>query len=152
MTSLPAWRGAALGLAACLAACTPAPAPQPPAPAVEVVAEEPLPAFLLGSATYHERVALPADAELRVAVFEARDTDVTGRLVAQQVLRPNLQVPIAFALRLEPAAIDPRRLYLVEAQIVRGGRTLYTTVAPAPVLTRRNPRRADLVLVPAGRG
>ena len=57
---------------------------------------------------------------------------VLGRV---EVITRGEQVPIPFTLGYDPAAIDPRGRYTLQATITVAGRTAFRTTAAHPVLT-----------------
>jgi len=100
-----------------------------------------------GHATYLERVALPADAELRVQLFEVSRQDAAATPVADTTFRTEgRQVPLPFAVRYDPKRINPRHDYAVRATITSGGRLAFTTTDVIRVITRDHPTRVGLVL------
>jgi putative lipoprotein len=101
-----------------------------------------------GTATKRDRMALPPD-----AVFEARVEDVSladARAVVIGSVRiegPG-QVPISFAIDVDPKRIDAANSYAVRATITIDGRLRYTTDTRHPVLTRGAGTHVDIVLRP----
>jgi putative lipoprotein len=71
-----------------------------------------------GTVSYRERIALPADSRIIVTLEDVSSKDRSGAFVAQQILRPKTQVPIAFDLRYIPSAINRRHDYAIRAVIV----------------------------------
>lgn len=105
-----------------------------------------------GTVTYRERIALPPDAVVEVALLDVSRMDVAATTLAQQVIEPKHQVPIHFELEYDPAAIDARMSYAVRAQIRRADMLLFVTDRHYPVLTRGHAENVDLVLVRSGGG
>jgi putative lipoprotein len=105
-----------------------------------------------GSVTYRERIALPPDAVLQVALLDVSRMDVAATLIAEQTIVPEHSVPIPFEIVYDPAAIDSRLVYAVRATIRRGERLLFVTDTHYPVLTRGHGENVDLVLVRSGGG
>jgi len=56
--------------------------------------------------------------------------------------------PIPFTLNFDPNYIFPTDEYRVRAFVTSGGRTIYDTRQPVPVLTRGNPSTVQLTLTP----
>ena len=89
-----------------------------------------------GTATYRERMALPAD-----AVFEATLEDVSRAGTAAvvigrtQIEKPG-QPPFRFSIQYDPARIVERNSYSVRGRVTSGGRLMFTTDRAYPVLTR----------------
>ena len=105
-----------------------------------------------GTVSYRERIALPPDAVAEVMLLDVSRQDVAATTIAEQVIDPAGQVPIAYELVYDTAAIDPRMEYAVRATIRRGDSLLFVTDRSYPVLTRGKPDTADLVLVRSGGG
>ncbi|WP_439566968.1 YbaY family lipoprotein [Sphingopyxis sp.] len=105
---------AAVGLA--LAACaTTAPAEQ----SINVT----------GSITYRERIALPPSAQIEVRLDDVSLADAPARNLARQAFAAEgKQVPFAFALTVDKAALDPRHSYAVSARITDAdGKLMFIT-------------------------
>jgi putative lipoprotein len=122
-----------------LAACSPtgetaAPAPAPVASAI-----------VTGTATYRERIALPADAELIVQLVDVSLADAPSTVVAEQRIAP-VRVPAAFTLSYDPARIDQRHSYAVSAKVERAGTLLFVTDTRHPVLTQGGGNAVDIVM------
>lgn len=106
--------------------------------------------FVTGHVTYRERVALPADAEVRVVLLDVSRQDAAATPVADTTIRPEgRQVPLPFALRYDPRQIDPRHDYAIRATITSGGQLAFTTTAVVKVITRDHPTMVDLMLTRA---
>lgn len=84
---------------------------------------------LSGTASYRERIALPADARLAVRISDVSRMDVAAPVIAEtQIATEGRQVPLAFSLDYDPARIDPRGRYAVSARITdRAGRLIWIT-------------------------
>ena len=107
----------------------------------------PPPNWISGHVTYRERVALPADAELRVMLIDASRPDSAEVPVADTVIRPDgRHVPLPFVLRFDPRRIDRRHDYAIRATITSGGRAAFTTPVVVKVVTGDHPNMVDLVL------
>jgi copper homeostasis protein (lipoprotein) len=99
-----------------------------------------------GSATFAERVRLPAD-----AVFEASLVDVTGAGAPGSVVgRTRIErpggPPIRFAIDYDPSRIEPRHVYMVRARVLVGSRQRVVANHSDLVLTWGNGRRVSLLL------
>ncbi len=70
-----------------------------------------------GEVTYRERVMLPPGVEVRVRLEDVSRADAKAELIAEQMIQPKKQVPIAFSLLYDPAAIQSRHQYAVRAEI-----------------------------------
>lgn len=128
------WPGAAVVLATC--------AGNPNLP--------PPPAWISGHVTYRERMALPADAEVRLMLVDVSRGDSSDASVADTVIRPGgRQVPLPFVLRFDPRRIDRRHEYALRAAIDIDGRPAFITPSVVKVVTRDHPNMVDLVLTQA---
>jgi heat shock protein HslJ len=105
-----------------------------------------------GSVTYAARIALPADAVVKVAVV-----DVTGGantvLGSQAISTDGNQAPIPFEVGYTTAAINQTHDYAVGATIEDGaGTVLFETATTIPVITQGNPSQDVVVTVVAASG
>ena len=82
-----------------------------------------------GSITYRERIALPPDAQIEVRVDDVGLADAPSKTVARQAFGADgQQVPIAFLIRFDRSAIEPRHSYAVAARITGAdGRLMFIT-------------------------
>lgn len=109
-------------------------------------------AVVSGTVSYRERIALPADAVVDVALLDVSRMDVAATVLSEKTIEPTRQVPIPFELAYDAGAIDPRMSYAVRATIRRGETHLFVTDRHYPVLTRGNGDHVELVLVRSGGG
>lgn len=105
------------------------------------------PGTVTGTVTYRERIALTPEAVVEVQLLDVSIADASARLIAEQTIKPQHQVPIPFELTYDPAVIDERFTYAVRATIRERGRLMFTTDRSYRVLTRGSPNHVDLVLV-----
>ena len=105
-----------------------------------------------GSVTYRERIALPPDAVLQVALLDVSRMDVAATVIAEKTIVPEGQAPIPFELAYDSGRIDSRMVYAVRATIKRGDNFLFVTDTHYPVLTRGHGEAVELVLVRSGGG
>jgi putative lipoprotein len=106
---------------------------------------------LQGTATYRERVVLPAD-----AVFEAELQDVSKAgapavVLGRARLDPAGQTPFRFEIAYDDAAVKAGHRYTVRATVRHQGRLLFTTDTHVPVLDGRS-APLELLLVSARGG
>jgi putative lipoprotein len=129
-----------LGLCLLLAGC----APTQVVPASAAGAE---PGRVTGSVTYRERIALPPTAVVKVRLVDVSHADAPAELLAEQaIIAAGRQVPFAFALAFDAAAIDPAHTYAVQARIEDEGRLLFVSDTHHPVITRDQPLNVDIVV------
>lgn len=104
------------------------------------------PPVIDGTATYRERIALPAG-----AVFEATLEDVSranAAATAAGTVRFETPPgpPIRFSIAYDPKRIDTTHRYAVHARIVHADRLLFTTDTHYPVLTHGAPATVEVLL------
>ncbi|MEX0284014.1 MAG: YbaY family lipoprotein [Paracoccaceae bacterium] len=98
-----------------------------------------------GSVTYRERIALPPDAVLTVALLDVSKQDVAAEVIAWTEYQMS-GVPTVFKLSFEPGQIDERHSYAVRADIRVDGQLMFTNTSAYPVLTRGAGATADIVV------
>lgn len=108
---------------------------------------------ITGTVTYRQRSALPPKAVIVVKLVDVSREDVSAVTISEQRIdAAGKQVPFSFDLVFDWKKIQQANRYAVQAQIMDGGRLLFTTNTSYPVLTQGNPRVVELVLVPVGGG
>jgi len=106
-------------------------------------------AALTGTVTYVQRVALTPEAVVQIELQDVSRADADAPVIAKQILRPTgKQVPLAFRLDYDTAAIQPGRAYAISARITDRGQLAYVTDTKVPVLTGGAPTNAEIVVVP----
>ena len=85
---------------------------------------------LSGEVTYRERIALPPDARLAIALVSLADG---RRIVGAESAIDKGSVPLHFTLNLRSSVVTPDRLYGLLAEIRSGGRILFRNDQPVPV-------------------
>ncbi|MGK9169060.1 YbaY family lipoprotein [Inquilinus limosus] len=133
-----------LAAAFVLAACGPTGEPVTPMQTATPAAS----AAVTGTATYRERIALPADAELIVQLLDVSLADAPSTVIAEQRIAP-VRVPVSFTLSYDPARIDQSHLYAVSARVERGGQLLFVTDTRHPVLTQGGGSNVEITMVRA---
>lgn len=89
---------------------------------------------LSGQVTYRERIALPADAILRVRLVDsAAATAMPARVEAEAPIAAGGQVPLTFTLTFDDSMVEDGRQYALMAEIVSGGAIWFRTVEPYAV-------------------
>ena len=129
----------------------PAPAPEPtrvPPPAEPPPLIPPPTAFLLGTVTYRQRVALTPQAEVQVELREVSLADAPSATIAKQVISTPGQVPISFSLEYDPTRIVGGRSYAISARITDRGQLQFVTDTRIPVLTGAAQGAIEIVVVP----
>jgi putative lipoprotein len=88
-------------------------------------------AMLSGIASYHERVALPANAIFEATLEDVSRTDAPAVILGQARIDSPPRVPIKFSITFDPKRIDAKHRYVVRARIRLGEQSLYVTdIAP----------------------
>jgi len=108
-------------------------------------------AAVTGNVFYMQRIALPDDAQVRVTLADVSKMDVAAEVIAEQTLYGPLQVPVPFRLEYDPARIDERMSYSIQARIESGGELLFITTESHPVITRGNPIELEVRVDPVKR-
>lgn len=101
-----------------------------------------------GTVMYITNVQLPPDAVFEIKLVELTREGTAGRVIAEENYSRPVTMPLEFFLRHAHGAISGRQGYGLEARIIAGGRVLFATPRPVPVLTRGNPNNAELVVAP----
>jgi putative lipoprotein len=102
-----------------------------------------------GTVTYRERLALPPNAVVRVALQNISLADAPAIVLSEQlIVTGGRQAPIPFALDYDPAGIDPRLTYAASARITVEGQLLFTSTTASLVITRGNPTDVEIVVQP----
>jgi putative lipoprotein len=103
--------------------------------------------YVTGTVTYRERIALPPDATIRVQLVDVSRADAPSVMLGEQVFQAQgRQPPFSFSIPYDPAGIDPRMTYAVQARIEIGGALRFVSDQRYPVLTRDAGNEVDLVL------
>jgi putative lipoprotein len=146
-------RLAALAVIACLAGCagmlmTPGGGRGTPPPAGSASAGA---ATVSGSVVLRDSATLPGGAEIVVRLEDISRADAAAKLLGQTRFRPAGGPPWPFAVRYDPARIEPRGRYRVAARITAGGRLTHVTDVVVPVITGGAPTSGVEVPVTAVR-
>ena len=118
-------------------AATSAPAPEAPTPAASVT----------GTIAYPGSAALPPGAELTVRLEDVSRADAPSVTIAERVIVNPGQSPIRFEVGYDPADIDDRFDYSIQATITQGDTLLFINDMVYSVLTWGYPNSVDMVLV-----
>ena len=127
---------ASLGLGL-LAGCNAPPPPAPPAAA-------PIASAVSGTIMLREPRELSNQARVELRVV---DVAQPAAPLAQTMIANASHPPIAFNVPIDPAKVDPKRTYAVDAVLVDGDRR-YLPVLQYPVLTNHAPARVDIIVAP----
>jgi uncharacterized lipoprotein YbaY len=105
-------------------------------------------AAVSGTVFYLQRIALSPDASVEVKLVDISRQDVPAVTIAEHRITNPGQVPVPFELRYDPAKIDPRMTYAVQARIEQDGKPWFISTRVFPVITRGNPKQVDVRVDP----
>ena len=99
------------------------------------------PVQLPGEVTYRERIALPPDARVSVALEDVSRADTPATTISKTEFTPETQVPIPFSLTYKTSDINNNHRYALRAQIRSAdNQLLWATVEHYGVLTQDSPK------------
>ena len=104
-------------------------------------------ASVTGTVSYPGSAALPPGAELTVRLEDVSRADAPSVTIAERVIANPGQSPIRFEIGYDPADIDDRFDYSIQATITHGDTLLFINDTVYSVLTRGYPNSVDMVLV-----
>lgn len=119
-----------------------------PAPAPAAGKAEPAAKVIRGSIVYREKVALPPDAELVVQLLDVTKPDKPVVNAEATIRTDGGQVPIRFALPLDPAKLTGS-VHSMRASIRFGGKTQFVTGARV-IIDPSSPPQSLVMTVVAG--
>jgi len=102
---------------------------------------------LEGTASYHERIALPPNAVLEITLEDVSLMDIKAPVLAQKSTQIVGQTPFAFSLEYDPTLIQERHRYNLRAKITIEGKLIFITDTMQPVLTKNSPEKLNLKMV-----
>jgi putative lipoprotein len=110
-------------------------------------------AAVTGTVTHLERRALPPEAVVIVRLQDISRADAPATLLGEQRIElDGRQVPVAFEIGYDRAAIDERMSYSVSARIELGDELLMISDTVHPVITRGAPTsNLEIRVVPVRR-
>jgi putative lipoprotein len=101
---------------------------------------------ITGSASYRQRIAMPAGAVFTAVLLDVSKMDVAATTIASTIIENPGNVPIDFEINFDPAMIDERMRYSVRAEIRVNGSLWATTDTHYPVLTHGAGNSVEMVL------
>jgi putative lipoprotein len=101
------------------------PAPAAPGPDGKPAAALPTAPAVSGVASYRAKIALPPTAVLIARIEDATDDDAPVLIAESRTPTTGKQVPLAFRVAFDPAAVTPQREYRVVVSVEDGGRTIW---------------------------
>ena len=130
-----------------LACQNPPPAPAPAATSAPARETQTSAASVTGTVSYPGSAALPPGAELTVRLEDVSRADAPSVTIAERVIANPGQSPIRFEIGYDPADIDDRFDYSIQATITHGDALLFINDTVYSVLTWGYPNSVDMVLV-----
>jgi len=102
-----------------------------------------------GTVSYLQRMALPSSAVIQVQLWDVSLADAPAKVIAEQKLTLGYrQVPVSFSLTFDPAKIDPKHTYSVNARITVDGTLRFISDKSYPVLTQGKPSQVEVIVKP----
>jgi len=84
-------------------------------------------AQIRGTATYRERISLPADAVFEATLEDVSRADAPGSILGRARIRGPGNPPIRFQIPFDASRVDPGHRYVVRGRIFIGARQLLAT-------------------------
>ncbi len=100
-----------------------------------------------GRVTFVRDVPLPDGAVVVVSLNDTSLADAPARELGRAVIENPGQLPVRFRVAYDPAAIDPRNEYSLQARVMDGDNLIYVNDTVHPVLTRGAPDDSDIRVV-----
>ncbi len=101
---------------------------------------------ITGTVAYRDRSALPRDAVLNVELREVLSYGNSRPVTLTRQSYAAARQPITFSLDYDPTQIDPRRNYVLYANITSGGRQLYSLRQDTPVFGNNQSQNVQLLV------
>ncbi|HEY6985590.1 MAG TPA: YbaY family lipoprotein [Rhodanobacteraceae bacterium] len=112
--------------------------------AANAAANAPIPSTVSGSVTLKDPVEIGQGGKLDIKLVDVSTPDVP---IAEKALDVSGNPPFNFSLDIDPAKIDRKRIYTVNAVLTDGERRFLPALT-APVLTGGSPATAQITLSP----
>ena len=103
-------------------------------------------ATVTGTVTYRQRIAMPPGAVVEVSLLDVSRADAPAVVLDKLEIKPTTQVPIPFTLSYDPAQIDERHTYAVQARILVEGRLWFINATRHSVITQGNPTKLEVLV------
>jgi len=100
--------------------------------------------MLHGRVFFRERMALPPNAMVEVHLVDVSLADAPAPTIARTRFAAEGRNPLPFVISYDPARIDPRQRYAVQARITDGRRLLFISTQHYPVLAGGKPDNRPL--------
>jgi putative lipoprotein len=109
-------------------------------------ADAPREAAIEGTAAWRERMALPPGARFEAELQDVTRADAPAMVIARAVIAEAPNPPIRFTIPYDASRIDANHRYAVRAAVRAGGRLLFASDVPQPVLTQGAGQTVELLL------
>jgi putative lipoprotein len=110
-------------------------------------AEAAVNARVTGTVSYMQRIALPPTALIKVQLADVSRADAPADVLGEQVIQAaGKQVPFTFEIGYDPARIDARHTYAIQARIEVDGKLRFVSDQLYAVITHGAPMHSDMVL------
>lgn len=104
--------------------------------------------LVTGTVTYLPRIALPPNALIEVSLADVSRADAPASILSTQTIESGgRQVPFAFELPYDPAQIDSRYSYAVQARITVDGQLRFINTTRTSVITNGGPTQGIEIVV-----
>ena len=103
-------------------------------------------ATLSGTATYRERIALPAGAVFEATLEDVTRADAPAEVIGRTRMDSPGNPPFKFTIPYDPTRIDQSHRYTVRAKVTHGDQLMFTTDTQYPVLSAGQPSHVDLLM------
>jgi putative lipoprotein len=103
-------------------------------------------AEVTGTATYRERMTIPAGAVFEATLEDISRADAPARVLGSARIPAPAAPPIQFSISYDPREIEATHRYSVRARILHEDRLMFTTDTVHHVLTQGAPATVDLLL------
>ncbi|HYN09836.1 MAG TPA: YbaY family lipoprotein [Vicinamibacterales bacterium] len=117
-----------------------------------LIADQAMAQTVTGSATYRERMAMPAGAVFEATIEDVSKADAPALVIASTRNTSPGNPPVAFSIAYDKTKILPDHRYVVRARILVDGKLMFTSDVATPVITRGAPTTVSLMLRRAGGG
>jgi len=99
-----------------------------------------------GTATYRERIALPAGAVFDATLEDVSRADTAATVIGKARIEHPTTSPIAFEISYDPSKITAGHSYSIRGRITVDDRLMFITTKAYPVLTQESGKTVDLLL------
>src|SRR5262245_32467865 len=103
-------------------------------------------AQIKGTATYRERIAMPADAVFEATLEDVSKADAPADVIGRARIEQPGNVPIRFEIPYDTSRIVQSHRYVVRGRILSGGKPFFITDQSYPVLTQGRGKEVSLQL------